>query len=385
MRRSFFAITAVVCAFGACAKGLPLVEDAGGIDATVDGSGCPQFDTTKDPQHCGSCTNVCEAGLVCSSSKCQSSCQSPTTKCTTDAGAVCASLASDPDHCGQCTTACELADAGGMALGTGNPSPNVPFDGGYDGGPGWSLGSPACEAGACNVACPSGMTKCNDDICYDTQNHHDHCGACSTACASGEWCGSGHCCAQGTEWCGSACVDVLTDSNNCGSCGHACSGGTPYCSAGTCVAGCVPTGSRQPFNTLSSSTVTGCWTGNPCGTDTYNFSQTNGVNYQAVGENIVCGGTTACVGHVGINTYSGSTTICQGTWDIYCDGTKVGSIATTGKTCTGTAMTNGCSTSFTPKSCSSIKVQLSAGSGTDLCCDTSGTGPDSMIVGVSAW
>ncbi len=229
------------------------------------------------------------------------------------------------------------------------------------------------------------MTKCNDGICYDTQNHHDHCGACSTACGATEWCGSGHCCAQGTEYCGASCIDVLSDSSNCGGCGNACSGATPYCSAGACVKGCVPTGTRQPFDTLASSTASGCWQGNPCGSDTYSFAQTNGANFQAVGEKVVCGGTTACVGHVGINTYDGSTTVCQGTWDVYCDGTKVGSIATTGKTCAGTAMTNGCSTSFTPMSCSNVTVQLAAGSGVILCCDTTGTTPDSMLVGVSAW
>jgi hypothetical protein len=87
---------------------------------------------------------------------------------------------------------------------------------------------------------------------------------------------------------------------------------------------------------------------------------------------------------VGINTYA-SSTVCQGQFDVYCNSTKVGSIDTVGKACQGSAMTNGCDTTFTPTSCSTIKLVLTAGAGTDLCCLTSGTGPDTMLTGVSAW
>jgi len=368
---------------GACAKGsLPIVGDAGSDATTADGGACPQFDLQTDPKHCGSCTNACQSSEVCSAGQCKSQCESPTTKCTVDGGALCITLATDPNHCGQCTTVCATGDAGGLAPGTDNPAPNVPFDGGYDGGPGWSLGAPDCDASTCGIACPNGMSLCNG-VCFDEQNHHDHCGACTTACQSTEWCGSGHCCAQGTEYCGGSCVDPLTDDANCGSCGHACNGGTPYCSNGTCVAGCTPSGSRQAFNTLQSHTTSGCWdTGNPCAQDTYNFSQTYGQNFQAAGQDIVCSGTTACVGHVGIGTY-GATTVCQGTWDVYCDTTKVGTIDTLNTTCTGSAMTNGCNISFTPTSCSTIKLVGQTGTGDNACCG--GSSPDSMIVAVSAW
>ena len=177
---------------------------------------------------------------------------------------------------------------------------------------------------------------------------------------------------------------MLADNQNCGTCGNVCSGGTPYCSQGTCVAGCVPSGSRQAFNTMQSHTTNGCWsTGNPCSQDTYNFSQTYGENFQANGQYVVCSGTPACVGHVGIATYDSATDVCQGTWDVYCDTTKVGSIDTVGLECGGTAMTNGCSTSFTPTSCSTIKLVATGGSGVQNCC--AGSAPDSMIVSVSAW
>ena len=149
--------------------------------------------------------------------------------------------------------------------------------------------------------------------------------------------------------------------------------------------GCTPTGQRQTFNTLASNTSTGCWEGNPCSVDTYSWSATNGANFQATGQNVVCSGATACVGHVGINTYSGSTSICQGAWDVYCDMTKVGTIDTTNKSCSGSAMSNGCSTTFTPAMCSSIELVLSAGSGVVGCCLSSGNPPDAMLTAVSAW
>ena len=59
--------------------------------------------------------------------------------------------------------------------------------------------------------------------------------------------------------------------------------------------GCVPTGTRQAFNVLQSSTTTGCWNGNPCGQDTYNFSSTYGKNFQANGQELVCSGASAWV------------------------------------------------------------------------------------------
>ena len=178
-------------------------------------------------------------------------------------------------------------------------------------------------------------------------------------------------------------MSVLSDKNNCGACGTTCSGQTPYCSQGVCTAACSPSGTRQTFNTLSSTTITGCWnTGNPCAQGTYVWSQTQGLSFLNAGEDIVCGGTTACVSHVGITTYELSGN-CQGTWDVYCDAAKVGTIDTTGKACNGDAMTNGCSITFgAPLTCSSIKIVGMTGS-VGLCCGS--TGLHSMITGVSAW
>lgn len=366
---------------GACAKGITADDlDAGADDAAA---ACPQFDLQKDPQHCGACTRACAAGEVCSAGACKAQCDLTLLKCVVpDAGTLCIDAKNDPQHCGGCVTVCKTGDAGSMPQGTGNPDAGIPFaDGGF-GGPGWAAGSPACEAGTCGVACPQGMTRCSDNLCYDLQSFHDRCGDCSTACMPDEWCGLGHCCPVGQMYCGGSCIDVLSDNANCGGCGVACGGMTPYCSNGKCSMGCVPSGQRAPFDTLSGDTASGCWNGNPCNTNQYSWSSTNGQNFQAVAQQVTCSGASTCVGHVGINTYA-ATTVCSGVWDVYCDATKVGTLSTLNKACTGSAMANGCSVTFMPRPCTSIKLEAASGMSGSACCG--GSAPDSMLTGVSAW
>lgn len=371
----------------ACATGLVQPEDSpdGGLaDAATGDSGCPGVDLTNDPKHCGSCTKVCNFGTeVCSNGACKAACDLPTVKCPSDAGGTCADLKTDVTHCGTCMTSCKTADAGALAPGNGNPPDAGAL--GYDAGSGmgWSVGTPACDGGGCGIACPPGMSTCSDGICYDQKNFHDHCGSCSTACMPDtEWCNNGQCCPLGQVACNGMCVDTSSDNANCGACGNACSGQTPYCSQGTCVKGCVPTGARAGFNTLASHTTTGCWLGNPCGQDNWNFSSSYGQNFQANGQQFVCSGPSTCVGHVGVTTYS-DTKVCEGAWDVYCDNNKVGNINTVGKACTGSAQSNGCSIAFTPAACTSVKVVATGGSGVQNCC--AGQAPDSMIVSISAW
>ncbi len=382
----------MIAAFGAiagayaCATGSLVSDDdndASGPhgDATTggDSAACPQFDLQTDPQHCGSCTNACASGLLCSSGSCKAACDSPTTKCTaTDGGITCDNLTSDPNHCGGCTTACSAADGGGVTPGPDNPAhPGIV----YDSGIGWTTGSPSCDASTCATSCTQGFTGCSDGICYDTENHHDHCGACTTTCTAQEWCNDGNCCALGQEYCNGACVDVLSNNSNCGACGNVCSGGTPTCANGACSATCSPAGTRQAYNTLQQSTGTGCFTTSPCATSTYNWSSNNIQSFYNAGEYIVCSGTTACISHVGVNNWNVGTE-CQGMWNVYCDSTNVGTLNTEGKTCTGTPMTNGCSISFAPVTCSSIKLELVSGDTSQCCNDTP---YDTSLSGVTAW
>jgi hypothetical protein len=146
---------------------------------------------------------------------------------------------------------------------------------------------------------------------------------------------------------------------------------------------CTPSGSRASFDTLSSDGATGCWSGNPCGRDSYSWASGNGQNFQGFGQAITCSGGTTCVENVGITTYGGSP-VCQGTWDVYCDDTWVGTLDTLSRSCTGTAMTNGCKVSFEAMECSNIELEaVSDSDGSSSCCG--GSSPDSMITAVSAW
>ncbi len=81
------------------------------------------------------------------------------------------------------------------------------------------------------------------DVCRDLNTDTQHCGACGTACATGDSCIRGTCCASTVADCdgdpATACeTDLLTSNANCGACGHACGGGSS-CVAGTCT---CPTG-----------------------------------------------------------------------------------------------------------------------------------------------
>jgi hypothetical protein len=199
-------------------------------------AGCPQYNTDTDPNHCGSCTIKCTALQVCTGGVCKAACDAPTTKCTSDAGGSCVDLSKDPANCGMCNNKCPVVDAGSLPLDNGNDSGiPVPEGGAFDAGIPPSVGTPSCASNTCGVNCPPQTTLCSDKICYDTQNNHDHCGNCSTACAQDtEWCTAGHCCASGTSYCNGACVDVLSDKNNCGSCGNVCPMNAPVCTNGQC-------------------------------------------------------------------------------------------------------------------------------------------------------
>ncbi len=216
-------VGALACALavGACATGTIYESDAGGNDVFVPPPNDAGGGDSKPPPQDGAPT-----------------CTPPEVHCFgTEAGA-CSDLTKDPNHCGTCGTACSTADGGGLEAGTGNPDAGIPpiDGGGIDAGTGpwWSLGTAGCTNSTCDITCPSNMTLCSDSVCYDTQNFHDRCGDCNTACQATEYCAFGHCCASGTLWCGSSCVDVLSDKNNCGKCGNVC-GANLSCNGGKCT------------------------------------------------------------------------------------------------------------------------------------------------------
>ncbi len=93
----------------------------------------------------------------------------------------------------------------------------------------------SCAGGSCS--CPSGQTVCGA-LCVTTASDALNCGGCGQACRSGENCADAGCvCQAGLTQCGSRCVDLHSDVGNCGSCGTACSS-SDVCFAGSCTAYC---------------------------------------------------------------------------------------------------------------------------------------------------
>jgi hypothetical protein len=103
--------------------------DGSGSGAMVpDGGMCPGageqscnnvcVNTEVNPDHCGSCSNVCGAGQVCASSGCASSCPAGLQACNR----TCVDESSDNANCGTCNHAC----GAGMGCVGGSCVPEVP-------------------------------------------------------------------------------------------------------------------------------------------------------------------------------------------------------------------------------------------------------------------
>jgi hypothetical protein len=100
-----------------------------------------------------------------------------------------------------------------------------------------ALGLVNCGSSA---SCAGSSTMCGS-TCADTTTDNANCGACGTACSSGEVCTAGKCaasCGGGTKLCGTSCADTNADPNNCGGCGTKCGAGE-VCSGGSCGSTCA--------------------------------------------------------------------------------------------------------------------------------------------------
>lgn len=90
-----------------------------GTGATCAGVMCGNacVNTQSDPANCGTCGNVCGAGLLCSLGACSSSCANGLTAC----GAACADTMTNPANCGTCGNACGAGQtcSGGICTGGG--------------------------------------------------------------------------------------------------------------------------------------------------------------------------------------------------------------------------------------------------------------------------
>jgi endo-1,4-beta-D-glucanase Y len=93
------------------------------------------------------------------------------------------------------------------------------------------------SGGTTGNGCPSGSEKCGG-VCVDTSKDSANCGACGTACQTGQQCTAGNCaCLSGLTACGSSCVQTSSDPAHCGGCSTACSS-TQVCNMGTCGTTC---------------------------------------------------------------------------------------------------------------------------------------------------
>lgn len=171
----------VGCIGGTCGhrKCTPFTRDCNGDLQDDDGDGCetPLAALSDDPNNCGECGNVCEAGEICDQGTCLG-CEPGEARCETQTSGVpgCFVLTSDPDHCGGCGNACPAVPEGSHAIRT-------------------------CTEGVCGFECESGFADCDGDRNNGCETNiridPDHCGACGHRCPLvGQACLEGQCVQQ---------------------------------------------------------------------------------------------------------------------------------------------------------------------------------------------
>ena len=96
-----------------------------------------------------------------------------------------------------------------------------------------------CSAGSCALTCQSGLTNCSG-TCVNLQTDVYNCGKCAGLCQAGYLCTSGACaltCQSGLTDCSGTCVNLQTDVYNCGTCATTCKAGY-LCASGACTLTC---------------------------------------------------------------------------------------------------------------------------------------------------
>jgi hypothetical protein len=130
----------------------------------IAGNGC-EVDSATDPNHCGSCGNVCPYGPhstpVCNNSVCAIVCDPGYADCDKNPNNGCeVDIDNNPNNCGACGTICSPANATG-----------------------------ACVAGKCTIVlCNTGYADCNhqyaDGCEINVSNDSRNCGSCGTQCGA---------------------------------------------------------------------------------------------------------------------------------------------------------------------------------------------------------
>ncbi|MEI8257657.1 MAG: hypothetical protein WCJ30_18430, partial [Deltaproteobacteria bacterium] len=170
-----------------------------------------------------------------------------------------------------------------------------------------------CSGGTCS-SCAWGQTACSG-TCRDLLVDRNHCGTCTTACATGLGCVAGLCtaCAAGTASCGGVCKDLGNDPANCGACGAVCAAGTT-CQAGGCAAyaSACPAGSTACGTPVT--VLTGDFESTAAGALPAGYTATAGGTLTNARTWSVASGTTALgTAHAGVRSLRAGATVGTGT------------------------------------------------------------------------
>ena len=220
------------CAGGACTNGtcsLTCLDGKGNCDGDAS-NGC-ETNLKTDAAHCGACDTPCNlphATATCSGGTCAvGACIAPYADCDGDPSNGCeTNTSTDPANCNGCGLTCVAVN-----------------------------GTPSCVAAACQIACATGFSDCDDDRSNGCEKKTDsdanNCGACGKVCDAGNGtprCNMGVCgvsdCPAGFGDCDgdpkNGCeVDLTSDASNCKVCGSACekANNSPACVASACTVG----------------------------------------------------------------------------------------------------------------------------------------------------
>lgn len=151
--------------------------EAGWVDCNNDklNDGCEVRPAT-DPDHCGSCSNVCSSANVqtrtCSASTCNGTCKAGYADCNGDklSDGCETNLNDDPLRCGACTTPCSTSHIKADCKGGQCVGPCMPGWADCDG----NLRTNGCESlkgkdtyncATCGDACPAGKRNCVEGNC----------------------------------------------------------------------------------------------------------------------------------------------------------------------------------------------------------------------------
>lgn len=249
------------------------------------GSSC--VDTTTSAQNCSACGTVCPSGANsqprCSSSTCSITCAVGFDDCDGIPSTGCEQNVRLPDHCGSCTNVCNLPHVSEYSCETGscaisqcapgfadcdgrsdngceiNILTNTSNCGGCGAAHACVTGQPhadtTCVMGMCQLACNPGYADCGPAPgCESALSAPTSCGGCGMGhvCTTDLVCqasmaGSYSCvaaCSGGStvHLCDASCVDTATDPANCNGCDMMCPArphAVPTCSGSACSFSCA--------------------------------------------------------------------------------------------------------------------------------------------------